>query len=113
MKFEIIAFLVLFGLFLWLLLSLERRVEKYIRKNARDHGLNICTIRPVYSHDGKSPFGEIDVWIGGGCNIFGIRGERTFNRIIIVDEEDGQKKYWVKIRTAFFMPAEIQWEEIN
>ena len=98
---------------LWVLITLENRVEKYIRKKAEQKSLSSIIIRDSTRFDGKHPFEKFEVWLGGSSRIFGFSGERVFYRIVEAKDKGSDQSYWVKVRTSFFMPSSIEWRELK
>ena len=96
---------------LWVLITLENRVEKYIEKEAQQKSFSSIVIRNSTRFDGKHPFEKFEVWVGGSSRIFGLSGERVFYRIVETKVEGIDQTFWVKVRTSFFMPGSIVWKE--
>lgn len=97
---------------LWVLLTLNKRVEKAIKKEAASKGFDIVHFQETY-WNADCPFNAIDLSIGSSSRIFGFSGERNYFRIITCKQYNEEVKYWVKVRTSFFMPSSIQIKKLN
>lgn len=97
---------------IWVLITLEQRVEKYIQKKSKLKGYELLSLRKPRPSDGANPFGNVDVWIGTSSTIFGFSGEKTFNRIVRCKAKNNELEFWVKVRTSVFIPFSIQWKKI-
>jgi len=96
------------------LATLETRVIKKIEQEAHSRNLKIKRIRETNGLDGKNPFGEFDIWIGVSSNILGFRGENVYNKIVIVEDvRRNEIKYWVKVKTTFFIPFDVKWKKLK
>ena len=107
----IIALLII--ILISVLVSLDTRIIKQIQKEANKKGVGIITIREPEKLDGTNPFGNFDIWIGTSSKILGMSGERIINKIVLVKENDKEEKYWVKIKTTFFMLSDVKWRKIK
>lgn len=105
-------FISLFILYLlWVLISLEKRVIRKIKKEALKRNLEIKTIRDPKGIDGDSPFTNFRISFGSS-QIFGISGARRYVKILEVEQKKKTQKYWVQVDTVFFIPSNIIWHYI-
>ena len=106
---EVLLKILLIGLFalaIWVLVTMESRVEKKILSEAKKKKISIKEIREPEESDGENPFRETTFWIGASSRIFGMSGERVFNKIVMTNKG----KYWVQVKMTFFIPMEVKWE---
>lgn len=97
----------------FLLVSLENRAVKNIKKEAIRKNFVVKEIREPEEGDGKNPFGAFDIAVGCSSNIFMVGGERTYNRIVTVENNGKIEKFWVRTITTFFITTEIDWHKIS
>lgn len=106
--FLLISICIVISLFtIWILLTTEKRVVKKINRSAFQKGLTVKKIREPNSADCNNPFSKFRISFGIDSNFFGIRGERTYLKIIETDKF----KYWVRVETIFFFPVKIKWSK--
>ena len=94
---------------IYLISTLDKRVIERIKREGDIRGFDILTIRDTMISDGKNPYKENDIWLGVSSIILGISGERTYNKIVIVKIKKQSIKYWVKVKSTFFIPLEVDW----
>lgn len=81
-------------------------MKNKILDEAKKNRIIVTEIRDIEDFDEKSPFGNFTVSIGGS-SIFGMSGERIFNKIALTNTGE----YWVQVKTIFFVPTRVKWKK--
>lgn len=113
---ELLMIILIIGFFYFairVLVTMDDRVTKKIWKEAGKNKIEIKYLREPGESDGKTPFGEIDIWFGANSNIFGVKGERVYNKIAIANENGTETRYWVKVKMTCFIPFEVEWKKLE
>lgn len=95
-----------------IIVKLESRVIRKIKLDAINKEIEINEIRDPNDLDGKNPFGNFSFSFGSS-KILGFSGERLYHKIVIEKNTNGYTKYWVRARTIFFMPSDVDWKKIT
>lgn len=114
---EEIIILLVAGLFIFvslrILFTLDSRVVKKIREDAKQKNYKIIEVRSPNRRDGETPFKGLEVTFGVSSNVMGARGERGYNKIVVVERESTLEKYWVKGSIMLFIPLQPEWKKIK
>ena len=99
-----------------LVISTDKRILKSVKKKAEEkaekENIIIKLIRNVDAKDGKNPFTDTTFWVGPSSKFLEMSGEWAHYKIVIFDSPKGEQKFWIKIKTVFFMPLSITWKEV-
>ncbi len=95
-------------------LTLEERVDRYIKEEVKRKGWIFKKLRAPTRFDGASPFYEKNIRYGElQTEFFGMHGEQLFTRVIDVEKEGILFRYWVRVETVNFRPYIIEWRDLK
>jgi len=97
------------ALVLWVLITLEPRSVKKIKKEAKKRNYSIESIRSPKKDDGENPFSNFSFFFGRS-SILGIKGEHNMDKIVIFQKDQNKYTYWVRVKSVFFVPYKVIWK---